>query len=155
MWFNLLFVIFVVATCLNYMLLDIKVDKIKRDSLNKDQVIATISKGGKLDMEMIVSSGRGYVPSTENKKYIEVNPTNILSQQKQKRLLRSDIILASDFQSYSICVEVLKEWFFEKFEPNYFNSIYVDGGHSFDEFRKFADIKQQIKQGQLMRLLLR
>jgi len=39
--------------------------------VNKDQVIATISKGGKLDMEMIVSSGRGYVPSTENKKYIE------------------------------------------------------------------------------------
>ena len=82
---------------------------------------------------------------TGNKKYIMVNPTNILLQQKQKRLLRSDIILASDFQSYSICVEVLKEWFFEKFEPNYFNSIYVDGGHSFDEFRKFADIKQQIK----------
>lgn len=80
-----------------------------------------------------------------NKKYIEVNPANILLRQKQKRLLRSDIILASDFQSYSICVEVLKEWFFEKFEPNYFNSIYVDGGHSFDEFRKFADIKQQIK----------
>ena len=39
--------------------------------MNKDQVIATLAKGGKLDMEMIVSSGRGYVPSTENKKYIE------------------------------------------------------------------------------------
>lgn len=39
--------------------------------VNKDQVIATIAKGGKLDMEFIVSNGRGYVPSTENKKYIE------------------------------------------------------------------------------------
>lgn len=39
--------------------------------INKDQVIATLSKGGKLDMEMIVSNGRGYVPSSENKKYIE------------------------------------------------------------------------------------
>ena len=39
--------------------------------INKDQVIATIAKGGKLNMEMIVSSGRGYVPSTENKKFIE------------------------------------------------------------------------------------
>lgn len=39
--------------------------------VNPDQVIATIAKGGKLDMEMLVSSGRGYVPSTENKKYIE------------------------------------------------------------------------------------
>lgn len=39
--------------------------------INKDQVIATIAKGGKLDMELIVSNGRGYVPSTENKKYLE------------------------------------------------------------------------------------
>ena len=39
--------------------------------VNPDQVIATLSKGGKLDIEMIISNGRGYVPSTENKKYIE------------------------------------------------------------------------------------
>ena len=39
--------------------------------VNKDQVIATIAKGGKLDMELIVANGRGYVPSQENKKYIE------------------------------------------------------------------------------------
>jgi len=41
--------------------------------VNKDQVIATLAKGGKLVMEMIVSNGRGYVPSTENKKYTENN----------------------------------------------------------------------------------
>ena len=39
--------------------------------INKDQVIATLSKGGKLEMEMIVASGRGYVLANENKKYIE------------------------------------------------------------------------------------
>ena len=39
--------------------------------INKDQVIATIAKGGKLDMEFIVANGRGYVPSVDNKKYIE------------------------------------------------------------------------------------
>ena len=39
--------------------------------VNPDQVIATLSKGGKLEMEMLVANGRGYVPSTENKKYIE------------------------------------------------------------------------------------
>ena len=39
--------------------------------INPDQVIATLAKGGKLEMEMIVANGRGYVPSTENKKYIE------------------------------------------------------------------------------------
>ena len=35
--------------------------------MNPDQVIATVSKGGKLDMELIVANGRGYVPSNENK----------------------------------------------------------------------------------------
>ncbi len=39
--------------------------------INKDQEIATISKGGKLDIEMIVTNGRGYIPSSENKKLIE------------------------------------------------------------------------------------
>ncbi len=39
--------------------------------VNKDQVIATLAKGGKLDMEIIVANGRGYVPSNENKKYVE------------------------------------------------------------------------------------
>lgn len=39
--------------------------------MNPDQVIATISKGGKLDMEFIIANGRGYVPSNENKGFIE------------------------------------------------------------------------------------
>ncbi len=41
--------------------------------INKDQVIATISKGGKLDMEMLVTNGRGYVPAGENKIDVENN----------------------------------------------------------------------------------
>ncbi|MDD2391877.1 MAG: DNA-directed RNA polymerase subunit alpha [Bacilli bacterium] len=39
--------------------------------INPKQEIATLAKGGKINMEMLVSTGRGYVPSTENKKYIE------------------------------------------------------------------------------------
>jgi DNA-directed RNA polymerase subunit alpha len=39
--------------------------------INKDQVIATLAAGGKLDMEMMVYNGRGYVPSTENAKFLE------------------------------------------------------------------------------------
>ena len=41
--------------------------------INPEQEIATIATGGKLEMEMIVSNGRGYVPSTENKKFVENN----------------------------------------------------------------------------------
>jgi DNA-directed RNA polymerase subunit alpha len=35
--------------------------------LNPDHPIATLSKGGKLSMELTVSSGRGYVPADRNK----------------------------------------------------------------------------------------
>ncbi|MCI9233145.1 MAG: DNA-directed RNA polymerase subunit alpha [Bacilli bacterium] len=41
--------------------------------INPEQIIATLSKGGKLEMELIVANGRGYVPSNENKKYVENN----------------------------------------------------------------------------------
>jgi len=44
--------------------------------LNPDQEIATISEGGKLNMEMTIGSGRGYTVADENKK--------ILSQDKSK-----------------------------------------------------------------------
>ena len=39
--------------------------------INPDQVICTISKGGKLEMELLVANGRGYVPSNENKSFVE------------------------------------------------------------------------------------
>ena len=39
--------------------------------INKDQVIATLAKGGKLDMELLISNGRGYVPADKNKAIIE------------------------------------------------------------------------------------
>lgn len=39
--------------------------------VNPDQVIATLAKGGKLDMEFIIANGRGAVLSADNKKYIE------------------------------------------------------------------------------------
>lgn len=49
---------------------DIKADS-DVEIINPEQVIATVSKGGKLEMELMVANGRGYVPSTENKKYLE------------------------------------------------------------------------------------
>ena len=54
---------------------EIKAGDIECDSdieiMNPDKVIATLAKGGKLEMEMIVANGRGYVPSNENKVHIE------------------------------------------------------------------------------------
>jgi len=39
--------------------------------INPDQAIATVSKGGKLEMELLVANGRGYVPSNENKSFVD------------------------------------------------------------------------------------
>lgn len=39
--------------------------------MNKDQVIATIVKGGSLNMEMTVSNGRGFVRAEDNKKILK------------------------------------------------------------------------------------
>lgn len=47
--------------------------------INKDQVIANIAKGGKLDMQLIIANGRGYVPSDENKCYIENEPIGFIA----------------------------------------------------------------------------
>lgn len=47
--------------------------------INPDHVIATIAEGGKLDMEMTVSSGRGYVRAEENKKLLSDKKIGIIA----------------------------------------------------------------------------
>ncbi len=56
---------------------DIKVDT-DVEIVNPEQVIATVSKGGKLEMEFMIANGRGYVPSTDNKKYLENAPVGYI-----------------------------------------------------------------------------
>lgn len=55
---------------------------IEKDSdieiINKDLVIATLSKGGHLDMEITVSNGRGYVDAKENAKNLEQNEIGLI-----------------------------------------------------------------------------
>ena len=47
--------------------------------INKDQVIATLAKGGKLNMEMTVSDGRGYVRAEENKKKLSDKKVGVIA----------------------------------------------------------------------------
>ncbi len=49
---------------------DIEIDA-DLDIINKDLVICNLVKGGKIEMKMTVSNGRGYVDAKENKKLIE------------------------------------------------------------------------------------
>ena len=56
---------------------DIKLDS-EVEILNPDHVIATLSEGAVLNIEMIIDRGRGYVGSEQNKKYTQ-NMPNMLS----------------------------------------------------------------------------
>lgn len=47
--------------------------------INPDKVIATLSKGAKLNMEMTVTNGRGYVDSEINKKALEVKKAGVIA----------------------------------------------------------------------------
>lgn len=47
--------------------------------INKDKVIATLSKGASLNMEMTVSNGRGYVKSEENKKIHDIKKAGVIA----------------------------------------------------------------------------
>ena len=47
--------------------------------INKDKVIATLSKGATLNMEMTVTNGRGYVKSEENKKLFDIKKAGVIA----------------------------------------------------------------------------
>ncbi len=68
-----------------------------------------------------------------------------LYRDKTPRLLRSSIMLPSQYNSYAVCTEFARDWFLEKFPRNFFNSIYMDGSKSFDQFRMFSQIHEQLK----------
>jgi hypothetical protein len=80
----------------------------------------------------------------KDKKLIPFNPRDAY-RDKTPRLMRSSVILPSQQQAFAVCTEVIRDWFLAKFPENFFNSIYVDGTHSFDEFRKLSTINQQMK----------
>ena len=47
--------------------------------INKDKVIATLSKGASLNMEMTVTNGCGYVKSEENKKIYDIKKAGVIA----------------------------------------------------------------------------
>lgn len=47
--------------------------------INKDKVIATLSKGASLNMEMTVTNGRGYVKSEDNKKIYDIKKAGVIA----------------------------------------------------------------------------
>lgn len=47
--------------------------------------------------------------------------------------LNKNITVAPLHQSYALCVEYMKHWFLQKFNPDFFSWIHIDGSHVFGE----------------------
>ena len=77
----------------------------------------------------------------------KLRPFNAYEAYKNKtpRLMRTSVILPSQQQAFAVCTEVILDWFLNKYPDNFFNSVYVSGAHSFDEFRKLSKINQQMR----------
>lgn len=65
---------------------------------------------------------------------------NTIRQQHSKTLYRS-ICVPSTVQSYSLCIEYVKNWFLSKFPKDTFKSIYVDGKNIYDDFRSLSKLE--------------
>ena len=81
-------------------------------------------------------------PKKEKLRKIDIKD---LYRKRTPKLLRSSIMLPSQYDSYAVCTEFARDWFLEKWTTNPFNSIYMDGSKSFDQFRMFSKIEQQLK----------
>ncbi len=59
-------------------------------------------------------------------------------KKNHKILLNSDISVPSTIHGYSIGVEYIKKWFLDKFDDNYFKTIFVAGKSVFDDYRRLS-----------------
>ena len=84
------------------------------------------------------------IPNPKSEGLRKVNISELYTS-KTDRLLRSSVMLPSQYNSYAVCTEFARDWFLEKFPEGYFNSIYMDGSKSFDQFRMFSKLNQQVK----------
>lgn len=72
-----------------------------------------------------------------NFKPLDINEFN---RRNSKTLYRS-ICVPSTVQSYSLCIEYVKQWFLKKFPKDLFKSIYVEGKNIYDDFRSLSKLE--------------
>lgn len=52
------------------------------------------------------------------------------------KMLNKNITVAPLHQSYALCIEYMRHWFLQKFNPDFFSWIHTDGSHVFGEMAK-------------------
>lgn len=70
--------------------------------------------------------------------YKEIDPAHIFTH-KNRNYLKSDIITASLSTAYSQCIELVRAWFLSKFDPDFFDYVYIEGSNVLKEALKPKD----------------
>lgn len=66
--------------------------------------------------------------------YMKYQPRSSL----HKIHLNSDLSIPSTIHGYSVGVEYMKKWFLDKFDKDYFKTIFIDGKSVFDNYRSLS-----------------
>lgn len=59
----------------------------------------------------------------------------------KEKTLNSSICVPSMVDSYSICIGYIKHWILSKLYPYKFETVWVDGKHIYDDYRKFSKLE--------------
>lgn len=82
-------------------------------------------------------SNRITVSPSEIKRYVQVQRNHDIPDEITKKLY-SNLAVPSYVHGYSLAIQYFTNWFESKFEPGYLKSVYVDGKHVLDEYKKFS-----------------
>jgi hypothetical protein len=52
--------------------------------------------------------------------------------------LESALCMPSAVHGYSLAVEYMRDWFINKFDKNYFKTVFINGKHVLDDYRRFS-----------------
>jgi hypothetical protein len=55
-----------------------------------------------------------------------------------KYTLESSLCVPSSVHGYSLAVEYMRDWFLDKFDKNFFKTVYINGKHSLDDYSRFS-----------------
>lgn len=60
-----------------------------------------------------------------------------IRERKLMAMLTKFITIAPMYHNYALCIDFAKHWFMEKFSPDFFSYIHLDGSHVFSEITKY------------------
>lgn len=87
-------------------------------------------------------------PTKKEASSIELSDSNKFKPLKFGRVqqirLLSSLCTPSYVHAYSLCIGYMKKWFLDFFPDNYFKTIYIEGKHIIDEYKKY-NTKEMIK----------